>query len=350
MSGWRSLAFGAVRPLLFRFDSERIHRLTLDALRIAGENQLGRWVLRVAGDAPRRPAPWAELLGLRFRNRIGLAAGWDKDAAALRGWEALGFGFAEVGTVTPEPQPGNPRPRLFRLVDDEALVNRMGFNNDGAVGLARRVMLARRHLPPDFVIGVNIGRGRETPTERAVDDYVAGARVASPVADYLAINVSSPNTPGLRDLQQPERLLEIVAAIADHGRHRGQLRPLLVKLSPDLEREEMDALLPALIDAGVAGLIVGNTTTRREGLRSAPASEAGGLSGAPLLARTLASVRHARDLVGQGPAIVACGGVFGADDVAAAYEAGADLVQIWTGLVYRGPGLVGDAARVTRTG
>jgi dihydroorotate dehydrogenase len=350
VSGWRSLAYGAARPLLFRFDSERIHRLTVDALRIAGENRYGRWVLHLAGGTPRRSGPWTELLGLRFRNRVGLAAGWDKDAVALRGWAALGLGFAEVGTVTPEPQPGNPRPRLFRLAADRALVNRMGFNNGGAVSLARRVMLARRHLPPDFVVGVNVGRGRSTPPERAVDDYVAATRVVAPVADYLVVNVSSPNTPGLRDLQRPEPLGALVSAVDEAARHAGKRPPLLVKLSPDLEREEMDALLPALIDAGVAGLIVGNTTTRREGLRSAPASEAGGLSGAPLLARTLASVRHARDLVGQGPAIVACGGVFGADDVAAAYEAGADLVQIWTGLVYRGPGLVGDAARVTRTG
>ncbi len=350
MSGWRSLAFGVARPLLFRFDSERIHRLTLDALRIAGENQLGRWALRLASDVPRRPAPWADLLGLRFRNRIGLAAGWDKDASALRGWEALGFGFVEVGTVTPEPQPGNPRPRLFRLVEDEALVNRMGFNNGGAVALARRIMLARRHLPRDFVVGVNIGRGRATPTERTVDDYVAAARVLAPVADYLAINVSSPNTPGLRDLQQPERLLEIVAALAQAGEPAGPARPLLVKLSPDLERGQADTLLPALVEAGVAGLVMGNTTTRRDGLRSAEATEDGGLSGAPLLPRTLASVRHARDLLGAGPVIVACGGVAGADDVAATYESGADLVQVWTGLVYRGPGLIGEAARVTHIG
>ena len=197
MSGWRSLAYGAARPLLFRFDSERIHRLTVDALRIAGENRWGRWALHLAGGTPRRSSPWTELLGLRFRNQVGVAAGWDKDAVALRGWAALGFGFAEVGTVTPEPQPGNPRPRLFRLTADRALVNRMGFNNAGAVSLARRVMLARRHLQAGFVVGVNIGRGRETPPERAVDDYVAAARVVAPVADYLVVNVSSPNTPGL---------------------------------------------------------------------------------------------------------------------------------------------------------
>ncbi len=350
MSGWRSLAYRAVRPLLFRFDSERIHRLTLDALRIAGENQLGRWLLQVAGDVPRRPAPWGDLLGLRFRNRIGLAAGWDKDAMALRGWEALGFGFAEVGTVTPGPQAGNARPRLFRLADDGALVNRMGFNNAGAVSLARRVMLARRHLPRDFVVGVNIGRGRQTPTERAVEDYLAAAKIVAPVADYLAVNVSSPNTPGLRDLQAPGLLLEIVTAMLAAVEASGTRRPLLVKLSLDLEPAEMDALLPPLAEAGLAGLIVVNTSTRRAGLRSTRAAEEGGLSGAPLLTSMLASVRHARDLLGSKPVIVASGGVAGPSDAAAAFEAGADLVQVWTGLVYHGPGLVGELARVTRGG
>jgi dihydroorotate dehydrogenase len=346
VSGWRSLAYGAARPLLFRFDSERIHRLTVDALRIAGENQLGRGVLSLAGGVSRRPAPWVELAGLRFRNRVGLAAGWDKDGVALRGWEALGLGFAEVGTVTPEAQPGSRRPRLFRLPEDRALVNRMGFNNAGAVSLARRVMLARRHLPQDFVIGVNIGRGRDTPPERAIDDYLAAARVVAPVADYLAVNVSSPNTPGLRDLQQPDRLVELVAAIASASSESGTRRALLVKLSPDLAPEELDALLPALPSAGVAGLIVANTSTRRDGLRSSTATEEGGLSGAPLLPGMLAAVRRARELVGSGPVIVASGGIGSPEDVAAAYRAGADLVQLWTGLVYSGPGLVGEAVAV----
>ena len=346
MSGWRSLAYGAARPLLFRFDSERIHRLTVDALRIAGENRYGRWVLHLAGGTPRRSGPWTELLGLRFRNRVGLAAGWDKDAVALRGWAALGLGFAEVGTVTPEPQPGNPRPRLFRLAADRALVNRMGFNNGGAVSLARRVMLARRHLPPDFVVGVNVGRGRSTPPERAVDDYVAATRVVAPVADYVVVNVSSPNTPGLRDLQRPEPLGALVSAVDEAARHAGKRPPLLVKLSPDLETDDLEALVPVLLQAGVAGLVIANTTTLRDGLRSPAAAEDGGLSGAPLLATMLERVRRARELCGPGTAIVASGGIGSAEDVAAAYEAGADLVQLWTGLVYEGPGLIGEAVAV----
>jgi dihydroorotate dehydrogenase len=346
VSSWRSLAYAAARPLLFRFDSERIHRLTLDALRVAGESRAGRGILAVAGGAPRRPAPWAELMGLRFRNRVGMAAGWDKDCVALRGWEALGFGFAEVGTVTPEAQPGTPRPRLFRLAPDRALVNRMGFNNAGAASLARRIMLARRHLPSGFVVGANIGLGRDTPSEAAAQDYRAAARLVLPVADYLVVNVSSPNTPGLRELQDPARLADLVAVLIDAGAAADARRPVLVKLSPDLDDAALAALLPPLLEAGASGFILSNTSTRRDGLRSPHAVEEGGLSGAPLLQGTLDRVRHARRLVGQEPVIVASGGLSSAADVAAAFDAGADLVQLWTGLVYSGPGLVGEAVRV----
>jgi dihydroorotate dehydrogenase len=346
VSGWRSVAYAAARPLLFRFDSERIHRLTVDALRVGGESGLGRWVLGVAGGAPRRPGPWTEVLGLRFRNRVGIAAGWDKDAVALRGWAALGLGFAEVGTVTPEPQPGNPRPRLFRLAADDALVNRMGFNNAGAASLARRVMLARRHLPRDFVVGVNIGRGRETAPEAATDDYLAAARLVAPVADYLVVNVSSPNTPGLRDLQDSDRLTALLGALGEAIGERNGAPPLLVKLSPDLDAAALEALVPAAVGAGAAGLVVANTSVRRDGLRSAGAAEEGGLSGAPLLPGMLAMVRRCRELAGPLAAIIASGGIGSADDVAAAYAAGADLVQLWTGLVYHGPGLIGESVAV----
>ncbi|HEY7331511.1 MAG TPA: quinone-dependent dihydroorotate dehydrogenase [Candidatus Limnocylindria bacterium] len=350
MSGWRSVAYAAARPLLFRFDSERIHRLTVDALRVGGENAIGRRVLALAGGVPGRPTPWAELLGLRFRNRVGIGAGFDKDGVALRGWAALGLGFAEVGTVTPEPQPGNPRPRLFRLTADAALVNRMGFNNHGAVALARRVMLARRHLPVGFVVGVNIGRGRDTPVENSVDDYLAAARVVAPVADYLVVNVSSPNTPGLRDLQQPAALGELVGALRAAMAAGGRLRPLLVKLSPDLAPDAFEALVGALTETGVDGLVVANTTIARDDLRAPHATEDGGLSGAPLLSRMIDLVRRARAVAGRDAVIVASGGIGSAEDVAAAYAAGADLVQLWTGLVYRGPGLIGESVAVRAGG
>ncbi len=346
---WRSLAYRAGRPLLFRFEPERIHRLTIDALRIAGENSIGRWVAGWLGGVPADKEP-AEVAGLRFRNRIGVGAGFDKDGIALRGWAALGLGFAEVGTITPLPQEGNPRPRLFRLPADAALVNRLGFNNAGAAAVARNVMLARRHLPEGFVVGVNLGPNRDTPKAGVLDDYLAAERLAGPVADYLAINVSSPNTPGLRALQAPTRLVRLVEALAEAGEQRRHRRPLFVKLAPDLDEADRAAIIAALLGTPVAGLILSNSTLERESLTS-PAElsgQVGGLSGAPLLARTVAAVRQAREVAGDRLAIIASGGIACAEDAVAVRGAGADLLQLWTGLVYRGPGLIGEAAKAVR--
>ena len=344
MSGWRSVAYGAARPLLFWFEPERIHRLSLSGLRIAGGNPIGRALLATMGGAGRR-APSVDVLGLRFRNRVGLGAGFDKDGVALRGWAALGFGFVEVGTVTPEPQPGNPRPRLFRLRQDEALINRMGFNNAGAAAVARSVMLARRHLPRGVIVGVNIGRGRATADDEAFGDYLAAHRLVAPVADYLAVNVSSPNTPGLRrHLQDPRRLVALLEALAAAGERSGYRPALLVKLAPDLAPAAYDQLVTAIADSPAAGLILANTTLARERMRSPGAGERGGLSGRPLLARTLPLVARARELASGRLAIIASGGLASAEDVARVRHAGADLVQLWTGLVYRGPGLIGAAA------
>jgi dihydroorotate dehydrogenase len=344
VSGWRSLAYRTARPLLFGFEPERIHRLTISALRLAGANPIGRAVLGVSGGVDRSRERPTDLLGLRFRNRVGIGAGFDKDARALRGWAALGAGFAEVGTVTPLPQPGNPRPRLYRLPQDEALINRMGFNNAGAAALARSVMLARRHLPAGFVVGVNIGRGADTPPDQATADYLEAYRLAAPVADYVALNVSSPNTPGLRDLQEPELLVELLRALRQAGERLHAERPLLVKLAPDLDAEAFDALVGAL--AGAAdGLILSNTTLSRPGLRSPAQAEAGGLSGRPLCEMMLAALARARSIAPTA-VIIASGGIGAADDAAAAYAAGADLLQLWTGLVYHGPGLIGEAVAV----
>lgn len=345
MSGWRSLAYRAARPLLFRFEPERIHRLTISGLRLAGANPIGRAVLIAAGGTRRSPEA-ADLLGLRFRNRIGIGAGFDKDGQALRGWAALGLGFAEVGTVTPLPQPGNPRPRLYRLPEDEALINRMGFNNGGGGALARQVMLARRHLPAGFVVGVNIGRGAATKAEQASADYLEAYRLAAPVADYVAVNVSSPNTPGLRDLQDPDLLDGLLRALRQAGERLHVERPLLVKLAPDLGPDAFDALVGALAGA-TDGLILSNTTLSRRGLHSSLHDEPGGLSGRPLREAMLAAVSRAR-AIAPGTVIIASGGIASAEDVAAAYAAGADLVQLWTGLVYRGPGLIGEAVAVQR--
>jgi dihydroorotate dehydrogenase len=340
VSAWRTAAYRAVRPLLFTADPEAIHHATLRALSLAGRRALGRRLCALASGvsaAAASPDP-VDVFGLRFRNRIGLAAGFDKDGHAIEGWAALGFGFVELGTVTPRPQAGNPRPRLVRLTADEALINRMGFNNLGADALVDRIRAARPKLPDGFVIGVNIGRNRETPSARAVDDYVTAARAVADVADYLAVNVSSPNTPGVRELQDPERLGVLLAAV------RGAApRPaLLVKLSPDLEPSQLEALVAALLESAAAGVILSNTTTGRAGLRSTRAGEAGGLSGRPLQPRTRATVAAATDLAAGRLAIVASGGVGSREDVVGLRDAGADLVQLWTGMIYAGPGLIGE--------
>jgi dihydroorotate dehydrogenase len=342
---WRALAYRAARPLLFAFEPERIHRLTLSGLRAAGTNAIGRGLAGLASGAHADPTAPATLLGRPFRNRVGVGAGFDNDCVALRGWEALGLGFIEVGTVTPLPQAGNPRPRLFRLAADEALINRMGFNNAGAAALARSVMLARRHLPAGFVVGVNIGRGAATPADQAAADYLAAFRLVAPVADYVAINVSSPNTPGLRDLQQPDRLRELLDTLRTAGEHERADRPLLVKLAPDLEPDAFAALVAA-VARDADGLILSNTTTARDRLTSGPRNETGGLSGGPLRDRMLEAVARARAHMARPGVIIASGGIGSAADVAAAYAAGADLVQLWTGLVYRGPGLIGEAVAV----
>jgi dihydroorotate dehydrogenase len=325
---WRTAAYRAARRLVFLTDPEFAHHL---ALRLLGSVP-GRAIAPFASGVSDPQTGPASLLGLRFRNRVGLGAGFDKDGVAIRGWAALGFGFVELGTVTPRPQGGNPRPRLFRLSADEALINRMGFNNDGAAALARRIADARPHLPPDFVIGVNIGRNRDGEA----DDYAVAARAVADVADYLAVNVSSPNTPGLRQLQEPERLariLDAVAAAAD--------RPIVVKLSPDLSEDARTTLLDRLADSPASGVVVSNTTVTRPGLRSARfADEPGGLSGRPLLPGTMRSVATA---AGRGLVVIGSGGIGSGDDARAALAAGADLLQLWTGMIYAGPGLIGEA-------
>lgn len=329
--GWRMTAYRAVRPLLFSSDAERVHRAALRLL----ATPAGRWLAPLASGAPATGGGlW--LMGLRFRNRIGLGAGFDKDGQAIRGWAALGFGFVELGTVTPRPQPGSPRPRLFRLTADEALVNRMGFNNAGADALARRIDEARPHLPPGFVVGVNIGRNRDGDP----GDYATAARALHGAADYLAVNVSSPNTPGLRDLQEAAALRGLLESVAEAAPGT----PLLVKLSPDLPSGERDELV-GTIAGRAAGVILSNTTLAREGLRSPGATEDGGLSGRPLLPRTLDAVSRAS---GRGGIVVASGGIGCAADVRAAMEAGADLVQLWTGMIYAGPGLIGEAVASVR--
>ena len=326
---WRTAAYRAVRPLLFATDPESIHHLALRLL----ASPVGRSLAPFASGVRHPDADPVELLGLRFRNRVGLGAGFDKDGVAIRGWAALGFGFVELGTVTPRSQAGNPRPRLFRLPKDQALVNRMGFNNAGADALAARIAEARPHLPSGFVIGVNIGRNRDGD----LDDYPAAARAVADVCDYLAINVSSPNTPGLRDLQDADVLRELLAMV----REAAPSRPLLVKLSPDLTHNRRADIIRALPGAA-GGVILSNTSTVRVGQRSRSATEAGGLSGRPLRHGRLAATAEARRIAGDELAILASGGIGSGADGSAAVAAGADLVQLWTGMIYAGPGLIGE--------
>jgi dihydroorotate dehydrogenase len=318
-----------VRPVLFRHDAEAAHDLTLRVLAATAP---------VLGRVRRPPLAPRSVFGVRFPNPVGLAAGLDKNGRALRAWPALGFGFVEVGTVTWHPQPGNPRPRLFRLPASAAIINRMGFNNAGAQALADRLE-ATGPLP--VPLGISLGKSKVTPLETAVGDYVASLRALERHGDYFAVNVSSPNTPGLRALQDRAALSELLAALRAETD-----RPLLVKVAPDLTDAALGELLDVAVDHGVAGVIATNTTLSRAGVTGADggaAAEAGGLSGSPLHPRSIEIVKFitARcDLP-----VIGVGGIDSADAARRMVDAGASLVQIYTGLIYRGPALVRAAVR-----
>jgi len=337
------------RPLLFKLDPEAAHGLTLNLVRLAGLFPPARWLLEALFAAPERPV---EAFGLRFKNPVGLAAGYDKDGIAIRGLAALGFGHLEIGTVTPRPQPGNPQPRVFRLVEDRAVINRMGFPGKGMEAVSRQLSAARSR-PPATVLGLNLGKNKDTPLEEAAADYVTLLRRFMGLADYLAINISSPNTVGLRRLQGRELLENLLGQIAAVRRSlsspKGTLVncPILVKLAPDLSDEELD---DAILDSGMDGVIATNTTLGREGLRSPRASETGGLSGEPLRGRSEAVLaRVVKRLEGRLP-VVSVGGIMSPEDAQRRLGMGAALVQVYTGLVYAGPGLVKKSVRAVGAG
>lgn len=337
------MLYRLLRPLLFSLDPESAHALTLQTLRLTGALPPVRKALH--GVLARGTDKPVEVGGLRFANRLGLAAGFDKDGLAFRGVRALGFGHVELGTVTPQPQPGNERPRVFRLPRERSVINRLGFPSRGADFLARRLAGAR---PTGLIVGVNIGKQRSTALERAADDYELLIERFAPLADYLAINISSPNTPELRRLQQRDRLAPLLARLTRRresaARSLGRAVPLWVKLSPDAEPTEREATLAVLLDSGVDGVIATNTTLSRAGA-TLHADEAGGLSGALLTARSLQVVTSiARTLDGRLP-LIACGGVMRADDARALLDAGAQLVQLYTGLIFEGPALPGRILR-----
>ena len=323
-----------LRPLLFALPPEAAHSLALSGLRA-----LAPAIARLG--ALRSASPLSlQAMGLEFPNPVGVAAGLDKDATCIEGLAALGFGFIEVGTVTPKPQAGNPRPRLFRLHEDDALVNRMGFNNQGMDAMARS--LARTTYTG--ILGINIGKNRDTPVERAHQDYVACMRRLYPFASYFTVNLSSPNTPGLRTLQQgagfAHLLDEIKGCQTQLATTHLKYVPVVVKVAPDLDANEVADLAGELLQHEIDGVIATNTTTAREGLRSAASKEAGGLSGRPLMSPSTAVVAQLHERLQRRVPIIGSGGIFSGADACAKQAAGARLVQLYTGLIYRGPGLI----------
>ncbi|GAA5158291.1 quinone-dependent dihydroorotate dehydrogenase [Ornithinimicrobium tianjinense] len=335
------------RPLLWRLDAETAHHGTVVAADLLGRVPVTRALTSLAGYAvgPAVEPDPVEVLGLRFPHRVGLAAGMDKDGRGLASWGALGFGHVELGTVTARPQPGNPRPRLVRLPRSRAVINRMGFNNQGVHALADRLRAAREAGLVRIPVGVSIGKSKVTPVEDAVGDYLESVAALEGLADYLAVNVSSPNTPGLRSLQDAGPLAELLGAVVTAA----GATPVLVKLAPDLTDHALDEALEVAVGAGVSGVIATNTTLSREGVHRVDAltaqSEAGGLSGAPLTMRAREVVAHVASRTDL--PVIGVGGVMSGEDARALLDAGASLVQLYTGLVYAGPGLVGAAVEAT---
>jgi dihydroorotate dehydrogenase len=331
------------RSALFRFDPETAHRMAIRTLALG---------LLPSAQAP-DPSLRRRLFDLDFPSPVGLAAGFDKDAEAFNGLLRLGFGFVEVGTVTPRPQPGNPKPRMFRLESDGAIINRLGFNNEGMRIVHERLWRGRPH----GIVGVNVGANRNASDRIA--DYVAGIETFADIASYLAINVSSPNTPGLRDLQHGEalrELLQVAVAARDEVGHGQRATPLLLKIAPDLQPGALEEIADAAMSAGIDGLIVANTTTDRRGLRpSRHIGEAGGLSGRPLFRRSTMLLARLRRLVGPRMVLIGVGGIDSVETAWSKITAGADLIQIYTGMIYRGHGLAAElnrglAARLAREG
>ncbi|HEX7369013.1 MAG TPA: quinone-dependent dihydroorotate dehydrogenase [Rhodanobacteraceae bacterium] len=333
-----------LRPLLFALEAETAHRVTLYALGVAQRSNLMRFVAQ----PPPADLP-VPAFGIDFPNPVGLAAGLDKNGEHLDALGALGFGFIEIGTVTPRPQPGNLRPRLFRLPEYEALINRMGFNNDGVDALVRNVERTQWR----GVLGINIGKNKDTPNDRAADDYRTCLERVYPLASYITVNVSSPNTPGLRDLQQGDALQRLIAVLMESreklATQHGARKPILLKIAPDLDAAQMDAVALALAGSGTDGLICTNTTIERADVTGAMhANETGGLSGRPLFERSTAVLRGMAQRLGDTMPLIGVGGVLTGSDAADKIAAGARLVQVYSGLIYRGPWLLTECVNEIR--
>jgi dihydroorotate dehydrogenase len=340
------LPYSLARPFLFGLDPETAHELTMESLAMVQSTPL-RWAYcNSFVDDP------VTLAGITFPNRVGLAAGLDKNARCIDGLGAMGFGFVEVGTVTPKPQPGNAKPRMFRLPQAHALINRLGFNNDGLdafIANVKRSSFRRKGR----ILGLNIGKNAATPIENATSDYLIGLQGVYPHADYVTVNISSPNTANLRSLQSDEALDALLGAVAakreELAQQHGRRVPVFVKIAPDLDQQQVAVIAATLKRHGMDGVIATNTTISREAVKGLPhAEETGGLSGAPVLEPSNRVIRLLRAQVGPGFPIVGVGGVMSGADAVSKLQAGADLVQIYTGLIYRGPDLVSEAARALK--
>jgi dihydroorotate dehydrogenase len=325
-----------IRPLLFGLEAEKAHYLGLSLLkfvdRFPGAKALMGQRFEVSD-----PRLCVKVMGLSFPNPVGLAAGFAKNGELAHLWKNLGFGFCEIGTITAKAQRGNPKPRIFRLQEDRAIINRLGFNNWGAHAIACDLEKSfSRRGRPKIPLGINIGKSKDTPIDEATNDYLFSFQKLNPYGDYFVINVSSPNTPGLRDLQNKDALKNLMGALMEDARPP---KPLLVKLAPDLSNEELDVLVDLFLEMGISGVILTNTTLERCQLQSALSQETGGLSGKPLEKRSTAMIRRVHERAGDRLVIMGCGGIFCAEDAFEKIQAGASLVQIYTGFVYEGPSL-----------
>ena len=340
------LLYAAARPLLFLLDAETAHNLTLPSLRRAS-------AFGLSGLMPKPRADPRTVMGLRFPNPVGLAAGLDKDGAYIDGLAALGFGFIEVGTVTPRAQPGNPKPRMFRLPQADALINRMGFNNGGVDAFVRNVQGSRFFAEQRGILGLNIGKNADTPIEKAADDYLLCLEKVYPYASYVTVNISSPNTKNLRQLQGADELDGLLAKLKAAQRRladqHGRYVPLTLKIAPDIDLEQIKTIAAALLRHGIDGVIATNTTTERSAVKGLThAEETGGLSGAPVRAASTGVIRSLKAELGNTIPIIGVGGILCGADAKEKQDAGAALVQLYTGLIYRGPALVRDCATALR--
>ncbi|TDQ06938.1 quinone-dependent dihydroorotate dehydrogenase [Pedobacter metabolipauper] len=333
--------YSLIKPLFFKFDPEKVHHFVVKRLDWFHDHfPLGQTILRSSFDINIKGLE-REVFGIKFRNPVGLAAGFDKNGEYIEALSDLGFGFIEVGTVTPLPQPGNDKPRMFRLEEDEAIINRMGFNNKGVDTLAERLRLLKAKNT-DIVIGGNIGKNKSTPNEDAVNDYIKCFDRLFDVVDYFVVNVSSPNTPGLRELQEKEPLMNLLNTLQQRNLKHDRSRPILLKIAPDLTNEQLDDIVEIVLETKIAGVIATNTTIDRTGLHTPDkiANEAGGLSGKPLTLRATEVIRYLSDKSNKAFPIIGVGGIHSPQDAKDKLEAGASLVQLYTGFIYEGPGLV----------